>query len=252
MAAAVTLEEERHWSDVHAFLSRSLAHTEEYRCQVLGRTFWAHPQVMSPKYSYSPTFMIENWDGAAFAGASVLDMGCGCGVLAVFAALAGAARVVALDVSSDAVRLTRKNAEENGVADRVQVLVSDGFAALSGPLFDLVLLNAPYFDHPFDPAVPLTRGVFDPGHAFLGHVLRTAPRFLRPGGRLLLVLGSTGLSGAPTGAEGLRALLAAGPLHVIEERSEIRGHRRTLHVLAMEPGSRAGDAGGERGDARRR
>lgn len=217
------------WSNVRAFLEQSLSHEGEYECEVLGRRFRVHPQVMSPRYSYSPTFAIQHWDAAAFAGAQVLDMGSGCGVLSVFAALAGAEKVAAVDVNPHAVRLTRENAASNGVGDRVEAIESDGYAALSGRTFDLVLFNAPFFDHPFDPQVPLTRGVFDPGHAFMRRVLDETPRFLRPGGRLLLVLGSNGLTGAPRN-EQLAAQIGCA-MRIAEERSELRGHERTLYTL---------------------
>lgn len=59
-------------------------------------------------------------DGVA-AGASVLDVGTGSGILAVAAALLGAASVTALDIDPLAVRVARQNATANGVADRVHV-----------------------------------------------------------------------------------------------------------------------------------
>ena len=217
------------WSDVRSFLDQSLSHRGEYDADVLGRRFRVHPQVMSPRYSYSPTFMIRHWDEPALAGASVLDMGSGCGVLSVFAAIAGA-RVTAVDINPLAVDLTRRNAADHGVAERVNAVESDGYAALAGRSFEVVLFNAPYFDHAWDPAVPLTRGVFDPGHAFLRRVVEETPQFLRPGGRLLVVLGSTGLTGAPRD-EGLAGRLAAGAMRIVAERSEMRGHRRTLYTL---------------------
>lgn len=55
------------------------------------------------------------------AGATVVDVGCGSGVLAVVAARLGAARVVAVDVDQAAVEATRVNADRNGVTDRVEV-----------------------------------------------------------------------------------------------------------------------------------
>lgn len=72
-------------------------------------------------------------------GASVLDVGCGSGVLGITAARFGAPRVFAVDVSPAAVEATRRNAERNGVdavldADRTPV------AELEGP-FDIVLAN---------------------------------------------------------------------------------------------------------------
>jgi ribosomal protein L11 methyltransferase len=47
---------------------------------------------------------------------SVLDVGCGSGVLAIAAAKLGHHPVVAVDVDSSAVEATRVNAERNGVA----------------------------------------------------------------------------------------------------------------------------------------
>ena len=52
---------------------------------------------------------------------SVLDVGCGTGVLAVVAALSGAAPVRAVDIAGDAVEATAANAALNGVADQIVV-----------------------------------------------------------------------------------------------------------------------------------
>lgn len=70
---------------------------------------------------------------------TVLDVGCGSGVLAVAAARLGAERVVAIDIADAAVVATRDNAERNGVADIV-VASLDPLAAVDG-VFDVVLAN---------------------------------------------------------------------------------------------------------------
>ncbi|MEM7394563.1 MAG: 50S ribosomal protein L11 methyltransferase, partial [Verrucomicrobiota bacterium] len=51
-------------------------------------------------------------------GSRVLDLGCGVGPLAIFAALKGAREVVAADVMESACSYTIENAELNGVSDR--------------------------------------------------------------------------------------------------------------------------------------
>ncbi|HEX3345390.1 MAG TPA: 50S ribosomal protein L11 methyltransferase [Polyangiaceae bacterium] len=56
----------------------------------------------------------------SLAGVTVLDVGCGSGVLALVALALGAARARAIDVDPDAVAVTRENAERNGVAERVE------------------------------------------------------------------------------------------------------------------------------------
>lgn len=79
------------------------------------------------------------------APASVLDLGCGSGILAVAAAkLWPEARVLAADNDPAAVANAEENAQRNGVADRVSVAEADGAGASilrrAGP-FDLVLAN---------------------------------------------------------------------------------------------------------------
>jgi ribosomal protein L11 methyltransferase len=56
-----------------------------------------------------------------YRSATVLDVGCGSGILGLVALVRGAARVRALDVDPEAVAVTRENAERNGMADRLEV-----------------------------------------------------------------------------------------------------------------------------------
>jgi tRNA1(Val) A37 N6-methylase TrmN6 len=53
-------------------------------------------------------------------GETVFEAGTGCGLHAILCAKLGAGRVVACDVSADAVRAARRNARLNGVADRCE------------------------------------------------------------------------------------------------------------------------------------
>lgn len=108
--------------------------------------------------------------------ATVLDVGCGSGVLSVLAAQLGAPYVEAIDISAAAIGATRANAERNGVAGIVDA--SDRpLADVEGP-FDLVVANilAPTL---IDLATDLRR-VVAPGGALIisgillashGHVL---------------------------------------------------------------------------------
>lgn len=76
-------------------------------------------------------------------GATVLDVGCGSGVLSVVAARLGAASVDALDLDPDALRATRANARRNGVDEVVRVLEHDlaGVAARRPGAYDVVAAN---------------------------------------------------------------------------------------------------------------
>ncbi|HYX65324.1 MAG TPA: 50S ribosomal protein L11 methyltransferase [Burkholderiales bacterium] len=69
-------------------------------------------------------------------GESLLDYGCGSGILAIAAAKLGAARLAAVDVDAQAVATARENAERNSVA-----LTACAPDALEPGVYDMVLSN---------------------------------------------------------------------------------------------------------------
>ena len=109
----------------------------------------------------------------------VVDLGCGTGLLAAWAARRWPdARVVAADRSEAAVRSAALTARENGVADRVRTVRDDAGATLADASADVVLLNPPFHDG----AAVRT----DAAH----RMFATAGRVLRPRGELWCVWNS--------------------------------------------------------------
>lgn len=70
-----------------------------------------------------------------------LDMGCGCGIIALSMS-SYCRRVVALDINPRALMLARFNVAVNGIRN-VEVLASDLFSAVQGVVFDRIVFNAP-------------------------------------------------------------------------------------------------------------
>ena len=98
--------------------------------------------------THPTTALCLRWlDGIDMAGKTVVDFGCGSGILALAALKLGAERVVGVDIDPQALQATKENARRNGVEDRLDVylpqdqpeLEADVVMAniLSGPLLEL-------------------------------------------------------------------------------------------------------------------
>ena len=71
---------------------------------------------------------------------TVVDLGCGTGILAIGAVLTGAKHVVGIDIDDNAISLSTKNAEELGAEVD---FISGDIECLYGP-FDVALMNPPF------------------------------------------------------------------------------------------------------------
>lgn len=72
--------------------------------------------------THATTALCLEWlDEEPPCGLSVLDYGCGSGILAIAALLLGAESATAIDIDPQALRATRANAVRNGVGDRIEV-----------------------------------------------------------------------------------------------------------------------------------
>ncbi|MEE0928964.1 MAG: 50S ribosomal protein L11 methyltransferase [Acutalibacteraceae bacterium] len=63
---------------------------------------------------------------------SVLDIGCGSGILAIAGVLLGAKSAVGVDIDAQSVKVARENAEINAVTDKTQFLIGDLAEEVSG------------------------------------------------------------------------------------------------------------------------
>ena len=104
-------------------------------------------------------------------GCSVLDLGCGCGAVALAAALqVDLVGVDAVDSNSRAVEATAWGAARNGIKGLKAILDCDG-SSLQDEVYDLALANPPYFSN----------------FRIAEHFARTAARTLHSGGAALFV-----------------------------------------------------------------
>ena len=89
--------------------------------------------------THPTTAMCLEWlDGLSHDGKTMLDYGCGSGVLAIAALKLGSTAVTAMDIDPQALTATQMNAARNGVAQDLVVVGSDG--EIQGS-FDIVVAN---------------------------------------------------------------------------------------------------------------
>ncbi|MDF1862485.1 MAG: 50S ribosomal protein L11 methyltransferase [Verrucomicrobiales bacterium] len=75
---------------------------------------------------------------------SLIDLGCGSGILAIAAAKLGASRIVAVEIDDVALKFAIQNAERHGVADRIEFVEGDAIPLLRGEgsaSFDVIAAN---------------------------------------------------------------------------------------------------------------
>lgn len=126
-------------------------------------------------------------------GDVVLDMGTGCGLIAVLAA-EKAKKVVATDVNPQAIRCTMQNAVLNNVPNKIETQQGDLFKPIrKSERFDLILFNAPYLPseewEEQDLASQAWAGGKN-GRKIINRFIQEAPAHLRMSGRILLVQSS--------------------------------------------------------------
>jgi S-methylmethionine-dependent homocysteine/selenocysteine methylase/SAM-dependent methyltransferase len=115
-------------------------------------------------------------------GLRCLDVGCGCGILAVQLALNGADHVHAIDIDRNAVANTLANAFRNDVADRITGEALNFYHWAPRDRFDLVV--ASLYQMPVDPYEEPTghRPLDYWGRNLIDHFIRLLPNVLTPDG----------------------------------------------------------------------
>jgi release factor glutamine methyltransferase len=206
---------------------------------IAGEPILVLSEVFNPKIFWSGEFFADSLLADASlipSGSTVLDMGTGSGIGAVFAARR-ARRVLAVDVNPQAVRSARINALLHRVEDRVEARESDLFGAVEGERFDRVMFNPPYFRR--EP-----RDLFERAFFATDVVERFASGLrdhLAPGGQCLLVLASSADE---------KALLRAFELHTfsveLAAQRDVRAEVLSLYRLTprRSRGEPDRDAGG--------
>jgi release factor glutamine methyltransferase len=165
-----------------------------------GRPFLVDPRVLIPRPETE--LLVEAALGALPAGGRALDLCTGSGAIAISLALERpGARVLATDVSADALAVAAENLRRLGAESVVELARGDLWAAVhasAGP-FDVITANPPYVpsgevpglarEVRREPCIALDGG--QDGLDLVGRIVAGAPERLAPGGLLAVELHET-------------------------------------------------------------
>jgi len=129
----------------------------------------------------------------------ILEIGTGSGAISV--AIASDLKnvsIIATDISEEAIKVTRRNAEKNGVAGKISFLHGNLFEPVSGK-FDIIVSNPPYISEEEFERLPVEVRDFEPKEALLAgpegtefhyNLIRKGSCYLKYGGWLFMEIGA--------------------------------------------------------------
>ncbi len=178
---------------------------------------------------------LKSHDGKAL---KILDIGTGSGNIAIaLAKFLPSVMITATDVSETALNIAKKNAEGNGVSEKIEFVVhdikSDEFTQ-SG--FDMIISNPPYIAldtmstlsdevRKWEPEMALTD--FSDGLALIKEVIRVSTGCLSENGLILIEIGGNGQS------EPVKRMLSDAGFSNIRIESDYNSHARFASGICL-------------------
>lgn len=144
----------------------------------LGKEFLVYPNTFWPFTDSQP--LVQNF--RIKKGDSVLDVGTGSGVIAVFACYQGAEKVLAVDINPAALKSAKHNAKAHGFNKVMEVRRSNLFENIDQEQFDVITANLPFRNKPAHDVVASSQ--WDTDFQTNIKFFQEVGAHLKPGGRI--------------------------------------------------------------------
>jgi methylase of polypeptide subunit release factors len=151
-----------------------------------GLTIDAPAGIYHPTPDSSSEFFIRNMKAMNSSKiAKTLEIGAGCGAISLYIAARWKCKVVASDISAEAIETVNHNAEMSGL--EIHTVISDLFENIRERDFDLVVFNTPLIDK--EPENSIEKySLCDPDGRIVGSFLREAGGYIRKSGLIIFSL----------------------------------------------------------------
>ena len=130
---------------------------------------------------------------------NILELGTGSGCIAIsLLCELSAAKIIATDISREAIEVARNNALKHKVADRMQIIHSNWFENLENQKFDFIVSNPPYISQTEKSHIALETINYEPFLALFAEedglqayrvIAKNAKKFLKLNGKIVLEIG---------------------------------------------------------------
>jgi release factor glutamine methyltransferase len=149
------------------------------------------PGVFHPGFFYSTKFLLQYLQQINFSNKSVIEVGAGNGLISFSIALK-AQKVVALELSKEAIKGLQMNEQENKMVlpkNVLQIVESNLFKAIEPFIFDYIVVNPPYYPNKINNEAELAWNCGEEFQYFKKFFFQVV-HFMNPNSKIIMVLSS--------------------------------------------------------------
>ncbi|KAF8978625.1 CorA metal ion transporter [Entomortierella lignicola] len=183
MSMAINVDRKRWEESIALLIHKAQSHEEVYSVNINKFLVYIHPNVYSPKYFPESSWYAKNLQQIV-NGRPFLEVGVGSGIISLHVAKTGS-NVYGVDINPDAIEITRKNFEANGL--KADVRLSDLYSNLDPETrVDFIFWNHPWQYSSTIVAELKSEKTFDEGYSALTRYIAEGHRYLNDGGAILI------------------------------------------------------------------
>lgn len=143
-----------------------------------------YPGVFPPEYTFSTKILLKHLDNLELKGKSLLELGCGSGIISLYASKKEAL-VTATDINKNALEQLKKSAVDNQLG--LEIIESDLFKKISQPHFDYIIINPPYY--PKNPkSIDESAWYCGEDFAYFKKLFQQLPKFVESRSNIIMIL----------------------------------------------------------------
>jgi methylase of polypeptide subunit release factors len=159
--------------------------------RIKGLDFFVHPHVYPSDKFRTTNFLLDSI-GPLVANAHVCDMGCGFGIVGLYALHYGAKSVVQADINPMAVKNAKANKKLHAFSTQAKIYKSDCFDDIPKQKFEVIVFNIPFHNEPCEIIDPLQYAFHDPMFKSVNKFLSQAVDYCHSSTKIIIAFSNKG------------------------------------------------------------